>query len=197
MQNDRELDRMIDAALPGYSSAEPRPGLEDRVIARALVEKPRFFRIAWQWSLALPAFAALLVLLFLPRTRHQPLEPIQRVPRSSPTVALSAPETTPAPHAVSKAKKTHPSLPVTTLAADQQPLPKQQVFPTPSPLTAEERTLVAYSRVQFRELPTKPTTNVEIDPIRVAELQIKPLTIPALNTPASSPSDSGWNDQKP
>jgi hypothetical protein len=197
MQNDRELDRMIDAALPGYSSAEPRPGLGDRVIARALVEKRRFSPIAWQWSLALPAVAAFLVFLFLPRTPHQPLESIQSVPKSSPTVALSAPETRPAPHAVSKAKKAPASLPLTTLAADQQPLPKQQVFPSPSPLTAEERTFVAYSRVQFRVLSTKPTSDVEIDPIRVAELQIRPLTIPALNPPASSPSDSGRNDQKP
>jgi hypothetical protein len=197
MQSNPDLERMIDAALPGYSSAEPRPGLEERVLARALDAKPRVPRISWQLWFAVPAFAVLLIFLILPRTHHQPLRPIQSSSANLPTTVRSAPETIAAPHVVPTAKKAHPRLSPTVLAAEPRSLPRLEVFPSPSPLTAEEQTLVAYSRAQFQALQTKPNTDVEIDPIYLAELEIEPLTIPALNTPASSQSESGRNDQKP
>ncbi len=174
MPDDFELERLIDGALPGYSLVEPRPGLEERVVARALAEKPRFPRIAWQWAFA-PAFAALLVWLILPGTRQQPLEPVQAIPKSSPTVAISSPETTAAPHAVSASKKAHPHVPAAPLTADQQPLPKLQVFPSPYPLTADERAAMEFTRVRAQTPVQTTAAEVEIFPIHIAELQIMPL----------------------
>ncbi len=40
MPTDRELDQLIDAALPSYSAAEPRPGLEQRILTQCARESP-------------------------------------------------------------------------------------------------------------------------------------------------------------
>jgi hypothetical protein len=199
MPTDRELEQLIDAALPSYSAAEPQPGLEHRILTRAFAEQPRRRSLGWTWAFAVPAIACLLIFLLLPGHHH--IVPHSAVGRSAPTSAAPpsteadiAAKTTPSP---SQPRAPHAHSVVASHLAMREPLPKKDIFPSPSPLTAEEQTLVAYSRAQLQTLSSKPIANVDIDPIHVAELQIKPLTIPALDTPASNQSESGRNDQKP
>lgn len=61
--SERELDQLLDAALPGYL-AEPPAGLPERVLSR--VRRPRI----WPWAAGLAAAAALAIAAFVP---HQPM----------------------------------------------------------------------------------------------------------------------------
>src|SRR5690242_15687415 len=122
-----ENDELLERALATYAGAEPRPGLEQRVIARVFSEpaRPRFRWLRWAW--AVPALAgAVVAVLSIPRTPAPPQAP--RPPAAVVPVASAAP--VPARPAIHRRHR----------AAQ----PKPRLFPTPSPLTAEERLLVAF-----------------------------------------------------
>jgi hypothetical protein len=66
-----------------------------------------------------------------------------------------------------------------------QELPKLDDFPAPSPLTAEESTLLAFAAQaapEQKQALTKPAPEakepLEVEPIRIAEIEIKPLSPP-------------------
>jgi hypothetical protein len=64
-----ELDRLLDEALASYSSEEPRPGLERRVLKRVRAERaPRRFGW-WRWAVAVPVLASLLALAVTHRVK--------------------------------------------------------------------------------------------------------------------------------
>ena len=58
--SNQELDRLIDAVLPGYL-AEPPTGIEQRILTR--VHRPR----VWPWAAGLAAAAAIAVAIVMPR----------------------------------------------------------------------------------------------------------------------------------
>lgn len=64
-ERDRKLDQWLDEALSQYSAAEPRLGLEQRVLANvAAEEKARSSRRGWwRWMPAFAAIAAVLVVM--------------------------------------------------------------------------------------------------------------------------------------
>ncbi len=60
--NSDSLDRELDGALAQYAAVEPRPGLEERVLANLLAErKQAWARSWWQWGAAAAVAAMLLV----------------------------------------------------------------------------------------------------------------------------------------
>jgi hypothetical protein len=196
MQSDRELEEMIDAAIPGYSEAEPRPGFEQRILTRALAEKPRRQRFAWQWSFAIPAIACLLILFLHTWRRNPPSQTyasaaknIATTPAPTVTVVSSPPERHNADN--------HPRRIPLQDAKTSHLLPEQDVFPAPTPLTAEEGALLAHNHAQFIAMTTRPAGQLEIDPLLISELQIKPLDVPALDPPTTSESHSSQNEQQP
>ena len=180
MRSDRELEEMIDAAIPGYSQVDPPAGLEQRVLARSLASSPigerSVRRFAWQWSLAIPAIACLLIVLFLTGRRSRPPQiPVSTAKNISTTPAPTAAvvPTSPERH---NARIPSRSLPLQG-ARTPQPLPKQDVFPSPSPLTSEEAAMVALTRAQGPISPqiADNEAEVKIPEVRIAELEIKPL----------------------
>jgi hypothetical protein len=143
-----ELDGWVDGALASYSSAEPLAGLEQRILSR--VRRPR----RWWWGLAIPAAAAIVAVVAIPR--RQTLD----VPMPVPPPAVAAVEARPAPPPVQRHR---------VIAA---PLPKQASFPSASPLTAEERLLLQLARNHPEELLTPAVVDeIEIKPIEIAPLQ--------------------------
>jgi hypothetical protein len=149
-----ELDRRLDAALAEYANVEPPAGMEQRILAR--VREPGVSRRVhwWRWvAVAVPALACLLAVFVY---RDQP-------PVAPPSpVALSVPQ---APALVR---------PVVKRAARPRPvpLPKREVFPTPSPLSPQERALlqlVAQSPEKAREL-LAPVEPKPIEPIVIEPL---------------------------
>ncbi|MFZ0964900.1 MAG: hypothetical protein WAO35_28925, partial [Terriglobia bacterium] len=67
------VDELIGASLRNYAGAEPRPGLEGRVLAgvRARQQAARR-RTAWAWSMGLAGVAVVVTGLVIYRPRQQP-----------------------------------------------------------------------------------------------------------------------------
>jgi hypothetical protein len=69
-----ELDRVLDAALAKYAAAQPRQGLEERVLANLRAERTRVpYRAWWLWSvIALTAAIVIVAITFTWRSGGRP-----------------------------------------------------------------------------------------------------------------------------
>jgi hypothetical protein len=164
-----QIDDMLDSLLANYSSAGPRPGLENRILAnlREAEEKEAahgWWNFKWLWAGA--ALAALIVGgVLISGKRHiatpthravqtvQPAVQQRAVPQpivEQPDVQSSVP-TVGATQAIHHRHRTLASGPQqnATLAWSQRPA----VFPTPTPLSEQERLLLQYySRTPREEM---------------------------------------------
>ncbi|HKV95782.1 MAG TPA: hypothetical protein VJW20_24785 [Candidatus Angelobacter sp.] len=150
-QNDeRKFDDLLDSALASYSAVEPRPGLESRILARiqdaAEQQQDRWWSTRWLW--AGTAIAALIVVIALLVVRHGVIAPQEKVIVRTPP-AQAQPQPQPAVQNGGQEKVTkHVTAPRrhtaeiqnASLPLDQRP----QVFPTPTPLSEQERLLLSY-----------------------------------------------------
>jgi hypothetical protein len=148
-ENDRKMDEMLDSMLANYSAAEPRPGLETRILANlreaAKKERPQgWWNFKWIWAGAVAA--AIIVAAVLIGGRHRVAPPTNVVvrtsqPAPSPEIQPHAPTV---PKQVGKIHRRKPSahtLPQNaTLALRDRPA----VFPTPTPLSEQEKLLLSY-----------------------------------------------------
>jgi len=169
-QMETRIDEMLDSLLANYSSAEPRPGLETRILANLKLENHRdaksreagrsWWGLKWMWAAA--AVAALIVGgVLISGKRHvappthtvvqtvQPAVQQRVIPHpgvkqpavQEPSVQSSVPAVgvTPAVRHRDKTLAPEPQQNA-TLALNQRP----PVFPTPTPLSEQERLLLQY-----------------------------------------------------
>ncbi len=169
-----ELDRILDEGLATYSSREPWPGVEERVLSRVASTRvvaqaflPVWFRLrTWRWAvLALPVAACLLLVrIMLLKPEHRTAPPVREMAE-----ARTQPPVVRAPEPPRKmASRTRPR---------QSSLPKRAQFPTNAPLTPEERVLielVTRAPQQARALLIEPA-RPETGPIEIEPIQIQPL----------------------
>ncbi len=195
MPTDRELDNLIDAALPGYTAAEPQPDLEQRILTNALAEYPPRRRLTWAWALAVPAVACLLGLLFFAGRHHSYRSTLEATATAAPTTTTATLRETPTTDTFPSPRKRSIKL-ATQSSNTRETLPKEDVFPSPSPLTAEERAAIALVRDPAQMPRQTGTAGVEITPIHIAELQIKPIAPPD-DLPGSLATASSLKDQQP
>src|SRR5512147_231607 len=73
-ERDRKLDQWLDEALSQYSAAEPRLGLEQRVLNRLRAEEQARAKRwnLWRWMPALTAVAAAVVVAVAVRPLFEP-----------------------------------------------------------------------------------------------------------------------------
>lgn len=150
-----ELDRILEAGLGSYSDAEPRIGLERRVLAHVRSNGRR--RVWWFGWAAVAAAAAVMMAVAL-RSPHEPPKPaplVAQIPAAE--LKVSAPSAPPV--VARRIARPRPA-----------PLPKENVFPEPSPLTREERALVAWAN-KAPALFEKPS----MAPLEIPEIKIEPL----------------------
>lgn len=181
MNRHDNLDRLIDGALRDYSTAEPRPGLEQRVIA-SLRTAPEPSRFAWLRWAAVAVACALVAIAGWQLRRPSIPQPAAGVSSLPPQIKLpprhaTAPSATspaPAPHSLARAPK--PVGPPST--RNQSPLA--------GPLSPGERALVALvqvapgvaAQVSAQErAPDRPMVvpELEVSPVAVAALEVAPL----------------------
>ena len=174
-QRDTFLDQLLDASLARYAQVEPRPGLEERLLAGVRAEPSRPLWWRWAWLPATAGAVALIVVGALVLSeRREPTPPASRVARTAeaPTAVAPSPavkETVPGAPAKTTPRATRPT--PASLAA----LPRRQEFPSPSPLSEQEQLLLRYVQQTPKE---EVLTAAARDPLQ--PLAIEPLVIPPL-----------------
>ena len=158
-EQDRKLDEMLDSMLSEYSAVEPRPGLETRILANvrdAAAVRRAPWRFIWIWAGA-STVAALVILLFVVYLSPKKMQPAALPVASRSPDRKAPPPLTPrqtAPPVIawkeSPQHRTLPrTLPRTTTARPAHPSGevaevRQEVFPSRSPLSEQEKLLFRY-----------------------------------------------------
>jgi hypothetical protein len=170
------VDALMDAALRSY--AEPQAIPDARTAALTLLERGKAkSRPKWPlWIWAIPVAVCLIILAagatWLARTPRIP--EVARTPAPARTVAQAKP---PAPWARNASVTTVPKRSPHFAVVKSQPLPKLEVFPTPTPLSPQEEALAAFVKygppaVQRAVIEDQKHWD---DPIIVADLREQPV----------------------
>jgi len=163
MSNDERVERALEEALATYSSQEPLAGLEQRVLKRVYAARATALR---RWALAAAMLAAAGLVLAVALWKRAP-EPVSQasVRHAVQSVPVAAPPATPAA-APRRRRHTIPSR-----------------FPTPAPLSPEERALLAFvahapveaqkSFTEKQEFAVRPVSieQIKIDPLKIQNLE--------------------------
>jgi hypothetical protein len=149
-EKDRQIDEMLDSLLANYSSAEPRPGLETRILANLRDAEENKSPAGWwnfRWLWAGVVAAAIIVTALLINGRHRVEPPTHVIVKTSPAVPQPAiqPHAPVARQETARIQRHKPSTVPTsrhnaTLALSERPA----VFPTPTPLSEQEKLLLSY-----------------------------------------------------
>lgn len=154
-EKDRQMDEMLDSLLATYSSAEPRPGLETRILANLRDEEgretpPAVWRFRWLWAGSAVA-VAIIVAAVLIGGRHHIVPPTKTNVQSS-QPAPRQPETLRLPVPAAAIQERHHRK--TSILARPRNVASQNVnlalsarpsvFPTPTPLSEQEQLLLRY-----------------------------------------------------
>jgi len=173
MESNGELDRLIDSALAGYSSAQPLAGLEERVLNRVrLTDSAR--RRVLGWAVTIAVGASVVVAAIFLRIPHAPS------PAMHDTAGI---QTAAPPQSVPEELRVAPKrcrVRIETRRAERgRPLPKLEQFPSPTPMTAEEQALRSFverypvgAQQAFAQLHKWSNEPVEIEPIQIPPIQI-------------------------
>jgi hypothetical protein len=159
---DDKLERILEKGIAGYAQSEPLAGIEERILARIrTVERPRRRLTGWAMAFAV-GLAGIGVLRVLPR--HEEPQPVRVATNTQPTPVRGDVATA----QVSPPRSHH--------STGKTALPKLPVFPTPSPLTAEERRLLGLVR-QDPEGTAEAFESLRKrnEPLEIAPLVIEPL----------------------
>lgn len=151
-QENDALGRELDAALAKYAAAEPRAGIEDRVLANLRAERERVpDRAWWRWSVAGALAAVVVVALALFWRSGKPSHPVVAIHSSDTTPGTKEPATQVASNGEGNGSRRSETNQVRTIAAHRQRpatssagRPKLSQFPSPEPLSEQERILQNY-----------------------------------------------------
>jgi hypothetical protein len=140
-----QFDELLDGALRHYGEVAPRAGLEGRVLARLkAADRQSHSPMRWVWGLAAAA-TAIVALVLLPRTfwSHQHLLAVH------PPSAVVRPEPKNGPEPTNVRKAAHSSRRSVGQRHKISPelasiVRRPSEFPSPHPLTEQERLLKAY-----------------------------------------------------
>jgi hypothetical protein len=141
-----DLERTLDAALAKYASVEPREGLKERILANLRTADTRSARSAW-WNWGFAVLAAALAIAAVAVWQWN--KPSQAPIANHPSIVKQAPVGPDLAHhngnsarpikSVRWRRPQHRPQPETVAAN-----PKLDVFPSPLPLSEQEKILASY-----------------------------------------------------
>lgn len=139
---EKQLDPLLDSLLANYADAQPRPGFETRLLAALREPKPRL-RFGWLWAGAAAMVTAAAVFAVY-HSRLAELPPPPRIEAARPPV-FARPVFSPPETVVVRGTTRHPvKLQFEPPALVSDAGVRQEVFPTPIPLSEQERLLLRY-----------------------------------------------------
>jgi len=173
VEPENRLNRLIDAGLERYT-AEPRAGLENRILARVREQQrgrhPVWRR--WMWACAAAVAAIILTLgLELVRKPQPPAPP--RVAVESPKAPPEAPTAKAAVQSPPRQRRLVASMQVAPSAA-----PHLAKFPSPTPPSEQERLLTRSREPQLAALAQPQPVSNATGPIQIAAIDIRRLPDP-------------------
>jgi hypothetical protein len=193
MTTDNEFDGLLHDALSEYRQAEPLAGMEERVLRRLAAQSSQR-RHGWlKWSLVAACSAGLVVAVWIASRPGRPMVDRAQQASGEPRVAAETPV------AGAKAKQSvRPATARSGSATVDEGAPQISAsaamsaqFPTPTPLTAEERLFMA----ALQRTPDSMSVAGEQDEaITIAEIKIEPLAIGGI--PSSTNLSSGNPGEK-
>ena len=139
---EKQLDQLLDSLLANYTDVEPRPGLETRLLAtvREVQASSASPPHLWRWLLAGAGALAMALAVFA--VYYSRLAELPEAPR----IQVAGPPTLPPTIKVSgqylkpHRQKLQVESPLLVAHVDV----RQEVFPTPIPLSEQERLLLRY-----------------------------------------------------
>jgi hypothetical protein len=176
---ERLVEKWLDIGLKRYGEAEPRPGLEGRILAGLRTEQARQASPSWQWW---PALAAIVIVaaVALQLLTRKPI-PTRSVPVAThsvetgsatpgqPTAGLRRPDTT--TRSQGRRKRVQRQI----APALAKPLPEQ--FPSARPLSPQEELLPAYvEQVPADEVAVAADRTRRAGDLQIDDLEIAPLS---------------------
>ena len=178
-RDEQFVDELLDASLQRYRSEDPRAGLENRILAnvRAADHLTRR-RGAWVWAFGAATGAVMLfaVVTFLSHRKPVPIPVPQTASRPTQPMTSPRPESAARKPAQDAARLLVRHLPHSSVAP-----PRPAQFPTPAPLSEQERLLLAYvASTPKSELITPVVRDPKIDPLEIPELKIAKIEIEEL-----------------
>jgi hypothetical protein len=148
-EKDRQVDEMLDSMLANYSSAEPRPGLETRILANLREAEKKAPQGWWnfKWIWAGVVAAAIIMAAVLVSGRHRTAPPTNTVVETSQPAPQPEIQTH-APIARQKTARIHRRKPSAVPTVQQNAAlalnKRPAIFPTPTPLSEQEKLLLSY-----------------------------------------------------
>lgn len=144
-ERNQELDHLLDSLLTEYSDVEPRPGLETRLVANLRAAQSAGNHRVWHWLLAGAGAVAVIAAVLVVYVSQIP--PLPELPAIR---AAGLPALPPVPASGGKfgmrgARPRHESGRASVAGV------RQEFFPTPTPLSDQERLLLRYLTETPRE----------------------------------------------
>lgn len=174
--NDQSAERWLEAALKQYGEAEPRPGLENRILTNLQAERARLTLRPWWWR---PAAAAVTIAVLTAGAWLLKRSPdVTKVPISNqPTVVTRKQEPEPpiasantpyaAPRAPRRSRSENP-------IAQPSSIPRLEQFPAPAPLSEQEEMLAQYVREHRQEATMVARARAELLKTELLRFQLQP-----------------------
>jgi hypothetical protein len=154
-EKDKKMDETLDSLLANYSSAEPRPGLETKILASLRdAEQRKPARPSWMfkglWAAAAVAAAIIVAAVFISGRQHVKQPPV--VVLTTPTPVQPHVPQPGLPEVVTVNPEQHrrkaavtPRVESTRLENATLPLDRRPaIFPTPTPLSEQEKLMFTY-----------------------------------------------------
>lgn len=149
--NNGFLDRKLDAALAKFTAAEPRTGLEDRVLANLRAQQAHVTeRSWWRWPALAALMAAIVLIVFLAWRSERPvrktasnLSATTQIDEHAGTQANQGGSVATQLNDAGSARHLKPRA-VSHSVRVASPAPKLDQFPSPQPLSEQERILAGY-----------------------------------------------------
>jgi hypothetical protein len=148
LEKNREMDRWLDDALGQYSKAEPRPGLENRILASLQSERTKTVALRpWGWAsgAVLAALTVAVAVWIGHRTPEAPRDLAANPEMKPHEQAREIPPMPVAPSAHAGGAVSHfRRSPQLMQSVKVESAPKLEHFPAPQPLNEQEELLMRY-----------------------------------------------------